>query len=92
MNLPFCPWIGIFRKPILANFIKEGMTMDKRLSLDSLIKEKDLAEALSVSRETLAGWRPKGCPWLNLGGKVFYHEGEAMEWLLKNQKRVSDAD
>ncbi len=82
----------IFSRPIWANFIKEKMTMDKKLSLDSLIKEKDLAEALSVSRETLAGWRSKGCPWLNLGGKVFYHEGETMEWLLKTQKRVSDAE
>ncbi len=65
--------------------------MEKRLSIESLIRERDLAKALALSPETLAKWRLNGCPWLKLGGKVFYHEGEFMEWLLKNQKRVSDS-
>ncbi len=66
--------------------------MDKRLSIDSLIRERDLAKALSVSTETLVKLRSSGCPWIKLGGKVFYHEGEFMEWLLKNQKRISETE
>jgi hypothetical protein len=72
--------------------LKGEKKMEKRLSIDSLIRERDLAKALSVSTETLAGWRSNGCPWLKLGRKVFYHEGEFMEWLLKKQKRISESE
>ena len=62
------------------------------LSVDQLISEKNLAEALGISKQVLYGFRQKGLPWLNIGGKVFYHEQTFMEWLLKGQKKVSDLD
>ena len=64
--------------------------VEKRLSTECLVRERDLAKALAVSPDTLAKWRLNGCPWLKLEGRVFYHESEFMEWLLKTQKRVSD--
>lgn len=66
--------------------------MEERLRVDRLISEKNLAEALGVSKSTLYQFRQKGLPWLKLGGKVFYHESIFMEWVLHNQKRVSDAE
>ncbi len=61
------------------------------LKIDQLIQEASLAKALKVSRETMQKYRSKGCPWISIGGRVFYHEQEFMEWLLKTQKRVADA-
>ena len=61
------------------------------LRIDQLIREADLSKALKVSRETLQKLRSKGCPWISIGGRVFYHEQEFMEWLLKAQKRVANA-
>jgi phage terminase Nu1 subunit (DNA packaging protein) len=61
------------------------------MKIEQLIREADLSKALKTSRDTLLNFRSKGCPWVSIGGRVFYHEQEFMEWLLKTQKRVSDA-
>ena len=65
--------------------------MEKELKIEQLIREVELSKALKVSRQTLLEYRSKGCPWIKLGGRVFYHEPEFMAWLLKNQRRVSEA-
>ena len=58
--------------------------------VDQLFSEKNLAEALGVSRSTLYGLRRKGVPWLSLGGRAYYFEPDFMAWILKNRKRVAD--
>ena len=60
------------------------------LMINHLIAEKNFAEALGVSKQTLLKLRQKGCPWISIGGKVYYFEPDFMKWLLENQKRVSD--
>ena len=70
----------------------ERKKMEERLRVDRLVSEKNLGEALGVSKSTLYQFRQKGLPWLKLGGKVFYHESVFMEWILDNQKRVSDPE
>jgi len=62
------------------------------LKIEQLIREADLCKALKVSRETLLKFRSKGCPWISIGGRVFYHEQEFMEWLFKNRRVVADAE
>jgi predicted DNA-binding transcriptional regulator AlpA len=62
----------------------------ENLKVDQLFSEKNLAEALGVSRSTLYELRRKGCPWVSLGGRAFYYESSLMEWILKNQARVAD--
>ena len=62
------------------------------LKIEHLIREADLSKALKVSRETLLKYRSKGCPWISIGGRVFYHEQEFMEWLLKSRRMAADAD
>ena len=58
--------------------------------LNQIFLEKNLAEALGVSKSTLLKLRQKGCPWISIGGKVYYFEPDFMKWLLENQKRVAD--
>ncbi len=66
--------------------------MEERLKIEQLIAEKDMAESLGVSQQTLLNLRNAGAPWLNIGGKVFYHGELFMEWLLKNRLRSSEAE
>ncbi len=66
--------------------------MVEKLELGQLISEKNLAEALGISRSSLYELRRKGLPWLSIGNKVFYHEEAFMRWILKNGKRVSDSE
>ncbi len=66
--------------------------MDERLKIEQLIAEKELASSLGVSNQTLLKLRNSGAPWLNIGGRVFYHGQLFMEWLLKNQLRVSESE
>ena len=64
--------------------------MDESLRLDQLISEKNLAEALGISKSSLYELRRRGLPWVTLANKTFYHEETFMKWVLKNQKRVAD--
>ena len=64
--------------------------MKDELRINQLIAEKDLGQTLKISREALQDLRRKGCPWVNLAGKVYYHEAKFMEWLLKNRLKISD--
>ena len=62
------------------------------LKIEQLIREADLSKALKVGRETLQKFRLKGCPWISIGGRVFYHEPAFMDWLLKNRGMAADAE
>ena len=64
--------------------------MTETLKIDQLISEKNLAEALGVSKSSLYVLRRKGLPWLSIANKTFYHEETFMKWILENQTRVSD--
>ena len=59
------------------------------MEMNQLIHEKDLAKALNVSQNTLYKFRSEGCPWISIGGHVFYHESTFVEWLLKHKARKS---
>ncbi len=59
------------------------------MEVSQLIDEKDLAKALKISQNTLYKFRCEGCPWISIGGHVFYHEPTFMEWLLKHRTRKS---
>lgn len=60
------------------------------LRVETLILEKNLAKALGVSKDTMNKLRKEGCPYLRIGGRVFYSEPKFMEWVLANKERVSD--
>ena len=62
------------------------------LKLESLISEKALAKALGISRASLLKYRSKGCPYLRIGGKVFYQEQSFMEWIMENCRRTMDSE
>ena len=64
--------------------------MSETLKIDQLISEKNLAEALGISKSSLYVLRRKGLPWVSIANKTFYHEETFMKWILENQKRVSD--
>ncbi|MBM4277064.1 MAG: helix-turn-helix domain-containing protein [Deltaproteobacteria bacterium] len=64
--------------------------MSEELKIEQLISEKNLAEALGVSRSSLYELRRKGLPWINLANKTFYHEEAFMRWILQNRKRAAD--
>ncbi len=64
--------------------------MEERLRIERLIREGQLVKALGTSSSTLSKWRSEGLPWVSIGGKVFYHETDFMEWLLKHKKRMAD--
>jgi len=66
--------------------------MEEKLRIERLIRESQLAKALGTSAQTLSKLRSEGLPWMSIGGKVFYHETEFMEWLLKNKKRRTDRE
>ena len=62
------------------------------LKLENLISEKALSKALGISRATLLKYRSKGCPYLRIGGRVFYGEQSFMEWIMKNCARTMDSE
>lgn len=64
--------------------------MTETLKIDQLISEKNLAEALGISKSSLYVLRRRGLPWLSIANKTFYHEETFMKWILENQKRVAD--
>ncbi len=66
--------------------------MDERLNIQQLIAEKDMAESLGISKQALWKLRKFGAPWLNIGGKVFFHGQLLMDWLLKNRLGGSDSE
>ena len=66
--------------------------MDGTLKLEQLISEKNLAEALGISKSSLYELRRKGLPWISIANKTFYHEETFMKWVLKNRKRVTDIE
>ena len=59
------------------------------IKIDQLFSEKNLAEALGISKSSLYALRRKGAPWVSLGGKAFYYEPEFMAWLISHQRRYS---
>ena len=64
--------------------------MSEPLKIEQLISEKNLAEALGISRSSLLKLRQEGLPWVSLAGKTFYHESSFMEWIMKNRIRIAD--
>ena len=66
--------------------------MEERLKIEQLIAEKDMAESLGVSKQAFWKLRKSGAPWLDIGGKVFFHGELFMEWLLKSRLKCSDAE
>ena len=62
------------------------------LKLENLISEKALAKALGISRAPLLKYRSKGCPYLRIGGRVFYGEQSFMEWIMKTCARTMDSE
>ncbi len=60
--------------------------------IETLLSEKKLAKALGVSVSSLLKLRWKGCPYLRIGGRIFYQEQELMTWILENCKRTSDEE
>ena len=66
--------------------------MEERLKIEQLFAEKDMAESLGVSKQALWKLRKSGAPWLNIGGKVFYHGELLMDWLLKNRLVGSESE
>jgi hypothetical protein len=62
------------------------------LKLESLISEGELAKGLKVSKESLRKLRLGGCPFLRIGGRIFYFEGDFMAWVLKNCGTATDAE
>ena len=60
------------------------------MKIEELVSEKNLAEAMGISRQSLAELRRQGLPWVSIAGKVYYYEPEFMEWVLGKRKRVSD--
>ncbi len=60
--------------------------------LEELITQKNLGDALGISKATLYGLRRKGCPWVSLGNKIYFHEPIFMEWILLNCSRASDPE
>jgi len=61
-------------------------------TIDQLISEKNLAEALGISKSSLYQLRRKGCPWVSIGGRAFYHEPSFMSWVLSHQSRCADVN
>jgi len=59
-------------------------------TINQLISEIHMAEALGMSRSTLYGLRRKGLPWISLGGRAYFYEPTFMEWILEHQKRMAD--
>lgn len=67
---------------VVLKEIREGE--ESRLRVGYLISEGNLAEKLHLAKKTFLKLRERGCPWLNFEGKVFYHEIDFVEWVLKN--------
>jgi hypothetical protein len=55
--------------------------MVEKLKLDQLISEKNLADAMGISKPSLYELRRKGLPWVSIGNKVFYYEETFMKQL-----------
>lgn len=66
--------------------------MEEKYRLDQLFSEKALSEALGVSRQSLYNLRQKGCPWVSLFGKAYFHGELFMRWVLENRLRAADPE
>jgi len=69
---------------------EEGL-MHEKLKMENLVSEAELSKTLKISRRILWGYRNQGCPWIDLGGHVFYHSQLFMEWVLKRRLKVSES-
>jgi len=53
--------------------------------LNDLVPAGELAKALGVSVDTVLEWRRKGgLPGYRVGKRVFFLEGEVMDWIQEN--------
>jgi hypothetical protein len=57
-----------------------------------LLSEKNLAKALGISPQSLNNLRVAGCPYLKLGGRVYFYEPDFMTFVLTTQQRSKDTD
>ena len=68
---------------LLDNY--ERMTVDYRPTLggERFFTDKEVSARLKVSRRTLQDYRNEGqIPYIQLGGKIFYHESDIKKMLL----------
>lgn len=51
--------------------------------MHDLMKEREVADLLRVSRQTLSKWRSdaKGPPFIQVGGSIRYDRAELQKWL-----------
>jgi excisionase family DNA binding protein len=47
----------------------------------ALKTEKEICEALKLSRSTIANLRSKGMPFIQAGKSIRYNEDEVIDWL-----------
>ena len=60
--------------------------------VEQLLSEKNLAAALGISKQSLGNLRTAGCPYLRLGGRVYFYEPDFMTFVLTSQQRSKDTD
>jgi hypothetical protein len=80
---PILHGVNTWRKSYRQNQIPRRSTMSG-LRIENLIKERELAKSLGVSKATMLNLRSRGCPYVRLGGRVFYEEETWMVWVIGN--------
>lgn len=62
-------------------------------SVPRLLTQKELAQKLDVSRQTMWRWRLKGLdiPYVMVGSRRYYKEDEINAWLKSEHKQTLDA-
>jgi hypothetical protein len=65
----------------------------QELKLEDLIKERDLASALGVSKSFLWTRRKQGMPHVKLGRQVtLYYIPDVVDWILSQTRREREED
>lgn len=69
-------------KRIVEVCIAEGFEKNKNSSsvAEELLKEREVAELLQITRQTLKSWRDAGqIPFIRIGSKIRYRKSEIIE-------------
>ncbi len=56
-------------------------------TLSEFIPQEGLMKLLQISRKVLYVWTQKGCPYVRVGAKLFFHAPSVATWLLSRQIR-----
>lgn len=74
-----------------AATVKPSIDASTPLRIEHLIPERILRERLSLPKEILATLRKKGLPFLDLEGKIYFHEQIFVQWVLDNSLKIREA-